>query len=227
MAADSRALEKPVPPRSDDLLRFRLRIEEVALLNLPSSQLPTQLHEFCFQHFYKQVALLAVMEIRTVLDRLHASKEYAEWQATHPTSFLAHVFVMLDEANKDAKQIGFYNPATEKISTFLVGKTSISVSQDAEIMKSDSAIQCLIPEDLVVEPTVALNTANQARLAKYKADQPLKLFYIIQNTSVGQVYNITYFTQTFKTLNYKVSTKTGELLAGTAQQLVGFVPKDA
>jgi len=164
------------------------------------------------------------MEVHAVLDRLQASKEFLGWHKTHPEGFLAHVFVMLDEANKDAWQIGFFSPLTEKITTFLVGKTSIDVSLDAEIMKSDFGVQRLSPEEICVEPSVALNTANQARLAKYKADSSLKLFYVIQQTGHGQVYNITYFTQTFKTLNYKISTKTGDLVSESAQQLVAFAP---
>ena len=47
------------------------------------------------------------MEINNLLKRLKESKEFKEWKKDHKDSFLAHIFKMIDDAEKLSKKYEF------------------------------------------------------------------------------------------------------------------------
>ena len=48
----------------------------------------------------------------------------------------------------------------------------------------------------------------------------------MQKTDLGAIYNITFFTQSFKTINVKVSAITGKVIDHSSQDLMGFDKKN-
>ena len=64
---------------------------------------------------------------------LESSKEFKDFKSKNKESFLTHVFYMLDEANKDCVQIGYYNPKRDRITTFIVEGESITRNPEAEV----------------------------------------------------------------------------------------------
>ncbi|MBI4145167.1 PepSY domain-containing protein [Candidatus Woesearchaeota archaeon] len=164
------------------------------------------------------------MELKDVLRTLEQSKEYSAWRKEHAKSFLAHAFLLLDEANKDTWQLGYYNPE-DTITTFVVSAKYVEIIPDQEILRSDNAILELKPEDVVIGHESALKTAKEQHVLQHPREIPLKTFFIIQNNEGKAIYNITYFFQSMKTLNLKIDAKDGKLLSQSFQTLMEFDKK--
>src|SRR3989344_1888470 len=161
------------------------------------------------------------MDFHQALARLTSHTIFKDWHKKHADSFLAHGFMMLDEANKDIWQIGFYNPKTSKMTTFMVGKT-IEHTVEQEVLESGAPIQNLSVEDVKVSPEKALSIAKELLKKEFAKELPIKEFFIIQRIEGKTVFNITYFTQSFKTVNIKIDAKSGEIISKNIQALMDF-----
>ncbi|MEM4247241.1 MAG: hypothetical protein QXR48_03355 [Candidatus Woesearchaeota archaeon] len=163
------------------------------------------------------------MELKEVLSMIEKSNEFSEWRKTHEKAYLAHAFVMMDEANKDVWQIGYYDAEKSLMSTFVVAPDKIAIIPDQEVFKARQKILELKPEEVRLSVKEAMEKAEKTRNEKFKNELPAKTFFIIQDIEEhGPVFNITYFTQTFKTINIKLSTKNGKIFHATCQALAAF-----
>ena len=163
------------------------------------------------------------MELKDVLVTLEKSKEYLAWRKDHASSFLAHAFVMLDEENKNTWQIGYFDDAKSLMTTFVVNQGKIELIPDQEVLKAQQHIMPLKPEDVKVSIADALATAQKTKTEQYPQELPAKTFFIIQHLPEhGSVFNITYFTASFKTINIKLSTENGTVVHSTIQALAAF-----
>jgi hypothetical protein len=163
------------------------------------------------------------MELKEVLGVIEKSKEFSEWKKSHEKAYLAHAFVMMDEANKDAWQIGYFDADKSLMSTFVVTGEKIGIIPDQEVFKSEHKIEQLEPEKVKLTVKEALDTAEKYRKENYPKEIPAKSFFIIQVVEAhGQVFNITYFTAAFKTINIKISTENGKVLHHSCESLAAF-----
>jgi len=152
------------------------------------------------------------MEITDILKKLEDNKEFKEWKKEHKDSFLAHVFKMLDDANKDDWQIGFYNK-DDTITSFMITPNDIKIADTQNIFKRPEAkIQKLEKNKIKIDITEALQTAEKIQVKEFKQETPFKIITILQKLDIGQVYNITYITQTFKVLNLRIDSSNGKVL---------------
>jgi hypothetical protein len=163
------------------------------------------------------------MELNEVLARLEKSGEFKEWRAAHSVAYLAHAFVMLDEQNKDTWQVGYFDEQKNSMTTFVLQGSQVQVIPDQEVVKADQRILPLKPEDVKVPIAEALAIAQKTKLENYPQEMPAKTFFIIQHLSEhGSVFNITFFTISFKTINIKVSTIDGKVVNHSMQALAAF-----
>ncbi len=160
------------------------------------------------------------MDVHESIARITSSVLFKEWFEKNKNCFLAHLFVMLDEANKDTIQAGFYNPETEKMTTFMLTGSRVQKIEEQEVLKKEGRIQKLEPSKIKLTIDEALKKAKKA-FDKYK-ETPIKTFFIIQNAEEHTMYNITYMTQTLKTVNIKIDAETGEIFKQSSQKLIDF-----
>ncbi len=159
------------------------------------------------------------MELHETLAKLTRHPVFKEWHEKNKEYFLAHAFVMLDEANKNCMQIGFYNPEKERMITFFVAD-NVQKTDEQEVLKSEGEIQQLKPEEVKQTVEEALQTAEKC-FKEYK-EQAIKHFFIIQNAEGHTMFNITYFTQSLKTVNVKIDATTGKIIKHSIQALAQF-----
>jgi len=165
------------------------------------------------------------MKIKELLKGLDTSKDFQAWRKKNPASFLAHVFKMIDEANKDDWQVGFYNP-DDTITTFIVTKDDVKALPEAEIFKKpDAKIMQLDMDDIKIEMGDAIEKARNLQKKEYPKELPTKEIIILQKLDIGQLYNITLVTQSFNTLNIKVDAKTGKVIKHKLISLVDLKGK--
>ena len=162
------------------------------------------------------------MELKDVLQHLGKAAEFVEWRKGHAESYLAHAFVLLDEANKDAWHIGYFTPETDRMTTFIVSLRHIEVVPDQEILRSEQAILELNPADVTLGHEAALKKAEEYHHLHHPREIPLKKFFILQSLDGKAVYNITFFFQSMKTLNLKLSAADGHAVSHSFQTLMEF-----
>jgi hypothetical protein len=153
------------------------------------------------------------MDIRQSVEKLEENSEFIEWRKKNKDYYLAHVFSMLDEANKGSYQVGYSNPDCTKITTFIVTENDVQIAPDSEVFKKPgSKIEKLELEDIKIGGGEALKKAEECRKEHYSQDSPVKMFFIVQKLDIGQVYNITFVTATLKAINIKISTSDGKIV---------------
>lgn len=162
------------------------------------------------------------MDFHSMLSTLKQSAEYKDWLAEHRDYFLAHAFVMLDEANKGIWQIGFYSPEKELMETFVMDNGKISILPAQEVLKSEGKLQELDLGAVKITVEEALAIADKCKQEHYKTELVAKQFFILQHLDSGMAYNITYFTQSLKTINVKVSSIDGKIVSHNLQALAAF-----
>lgn len=161
------------------------------------------------------------MELRQAVDAVEKSSCFGSWKKKH-SGFLAHAFVMLDEPNKNIWQLGYYDAASGKMSTFIVDSEKISVVPEQEVFRSNSAVEKLAVEKIVLPVAEAVGNAEKCRREHYKNELPLKTFFIVQMHNRLPVYSVTFFTQSFKAINIKISAVDGAVVEHSASELARF-----
>lgn len=152
------------------------------------------------------------MKFKDALKKLEESKEFREWHKENKACYLTHGFIMVDPTIKQEWQIGYYHPDNEIISSFNVNG-SVTKNPDAEAFKKEGKIEKLVVDKIKISLQEAEKKADAVQDEKYRAHTPTKKIFIIQKLDVGQVWNITYVTKTFSTLNIKVDSDTGKVVS--------------
>ncbi len=163
------------------------------------------------------------MELKDVVAKLEESSEFKEWRKSHEKAYLAHAFVMLDEPNNGIWQIGYFDSEKSLMSTFVVSEKKIEIIPDQEVLKAHQEIPPLKVSDVKLSVADALAAAQKSKLEHYAQEMPAKTFFIIQDLEEhGAVFNITFFTHSFKTINIKLSSKDGKVLHHSCESLAAF-----
>lgn len=172
------------------------------------------------------------MDFKEKFHQLEQAKVYQEWKASHPQSYLTHIFVMIgkEDGKKDGKtimewQIGLYN-RNETITSFesLDDEPMFGIREDEAIFKPDQeTIPKVMISDLheTIESVAA--TCHDLQKKKYPAELPIKKIMVLQCIhGLGLVVNVTYVTQTLKTLNIKINASTGVVVEEGLHDMFSF-----
>lgn len=161
------------------------------------------------------------LAIKDALTKLHQDEAFKTWQQENNDAYLAHIFIDMDKGNISF-QIG-YAHSNETITTFTITENSIQKSEPQQVLKHpDSKILKLDIEKVITTVPEALDAAEKCQKENYPKHLPIKKFIILQHLEHGQVYNITYVSQTMDTLNIKVNAETGTIVDHKTTHLVNI-----
>lgn len=152
-----------------------------------------------------------MMKFKQAFEKLQKSKEFIDWKKNHESSYVSYGFLMKDSKVKKEWQIGYYNPSKDTITTFSIS-SKITTNPESQIFKDKKKVNKLDVEKVKIDMDKALEKSKKLQKEKYPQHMPSKEIVILQNLDFGQVWNITYVTQTFKTLNIKVDSSSGQIL---------------
>lgn len=165
------------------------------------------------------------MDFKKVVTKLKKSPVFQEWKSANKRAFLSSVFIMLGESDKDEWMFDYYDKNKNKITSFLVSDT-IKVNPDSEIFKSGQEIKEVNIKDVKIDFNKILELSSDFCKRHFPQETPKKTIAILQNLDLGQVWNITYITLAYKTINLKVSSNDGEVLKHGLVSLYEFMRKD-
>ncbi len=164
------------------------------------------------------------MKLKDVMEKIESHSEYKEWRKEHKDCYLAHAFMMMDKANENMWQIGFYNSKNDKVTTFVLEGDDLKISPELNVFKKPGAkVEKLDVGKVKIGSVEAIETAEGVMAKEYPKAVPSKMFFIIQELPEhGAVYNITFVTHDFKTVNVKISSDDGKVIHHALENLLEF-----
>ncbi len=164
------------------------------------------------------------MKLDDVLANLESHQEFADWKKKNSSCYLAHAFLMMDKANENTWQVGYYNPKTDMMTTFILEGDKLQISPEMNIFKRPGCtVDALDPKKVKIGSVQAIECAEQVVSENYPKISPIKMFFIIQNVKdEGHIYNVTFITQDFQAANIRISTETGKVLCHKIEKILDF-----
>lgn len=167
------------------------------------------------------------MELNQALKKLNESKEFKEWSSKNKDAFLSYASKMLEDNKKVPWQFGFYHKATDKIITFVVDDDLLEMKEEEEVFKKpDMVVKQIDIEKVKIPFEKILEKTKEFQKNKYPKELVNKTIAILQNLEeYGNIWNITYVTHSFKTLNMKINPENGKIMHHSLESLMDFVKK--
>lgn len=165
------------------------------------------------------------MDINEELGKLFDSDDYRDYKKKYTDSYLVHVFFSKAKS-VDIIEAGYYNIKDGSITSFKLGKEILLSSTEMPLKdnNSKSSIKELDLKKVNYGFNDALSAALKLQKEKYPKESALKEIIVLQDLGDGPLYNITFITSTFKTLNIKINAKTLDTLSHDLVPLIQFSP---
>ncbi|TKJ17256.1 hypothetical protein CEE44_01850 [Candidatus Woesearchaeota archaeon B3_Woes] len=161
------------------------------------------------------------MEVKEVIKKLEESSKFKK----DKKSYLAHLFKMVDDLNKGDWQIGYYND-DNTITTYVIEDDKINVIPSQEVFqKTQKKVKKLNMNKVKMDIDKALDISKEFQQKKFSTDPPLKIMVILQNIANNTIYNVTYITRSFKTLNIKIDAVNGKIINHELTNMLQFQGK--
>lgn len=152
------------------------------------------------------------MDVKAVFKKLEGDSEFKEWKKSNKDHYLVHAFKMMDKANENEWQFGFYNNKRDNMVTFIVSEDIRLVPEKEIFRKERKKIKEISLDKVKLSLEKILEIAKEFIKENYKGETIMKTIVLLQNLEIGQVWNLTFLTNSFKTLNLKVNSDEGKVL---------------
>jgi hypothetical protein len=164
------------------------------------------------------------MNVKSALEKLESSDEYDAWKASHKDAYLTHVFAMLEKEGA-VWQIGYFDPEDGLIYAFEVADKIKLNDPEPPFGPEGTVVDEVNMDDVKVPLVDVLDTVAELQHKKYADHKPLKKIIILQVLKdFGLVYNVTYVTETFKTLNIKIDADSGKVVEDKLVEIFKMSP---
>ncbi len=152
------------------------------------------------------------MEFKKALTRLEESDKFKGWRGKNKEDYLSYAFCELGSGAGEW-QIGYHNEKEGKATTFIFDN-GVKVVPDQEVFKKPGTkIGKIELDDIKLSFAEIVDKAKAFQKEKYPREIVNKTISILQNLEgLGTVWNITFITSSFNTLNIKLSAKDGKIL---------------
>ena len=163
------------------------------------------------------------MDLKSAMKKLEGNREFKIWRGKNNSNFFSYAFKILQEMSNEW-QIGFYDRKKDRITTFVVGDSSISIRPAEEVFKKEETkINEIDINKVKVSFDNALEKAHKFQTENFSNNKSIKTIAILQNVpSLGNIWNITYITETFNTLNMKIDASTGKIIEHNFASILSF-----
>ncbi|MEK6943051.1 MAG: hypothetical protein AABX00_03245 [Nanoarchaeota archaeon] len=163
------------------------------------------------------------MDFKHALQKLEESKDFKKWKKSNSHVYFSHAFKIPQEMPDNEWHLGFYNKKNDKITTFMVNGETQTRQEDEVFKKDEKAISEVDIKKIKVTIEEALEKAKEFQQLNYPKEMPIKTIAILQNIKPhGNIWNLTYITQAFNTLNMKIDASTGKILDHNHSSIFSF-----
>jgi hypothetical protein len=167
------------------------------------------------------------MELKSALKKLKESKQFKDLSNKNKDIYFSYALIILENDKSGPWQLGFYHKSTDKMITFVVDKDEIRMEKEEEIFKKPGMkVKKLDIEKAKILYDEILKKAEKFQKKKYPKELVSKTIAIFQNLEeYGDIWNITFVTHAFNTLNMKINPENGEIVQHNLQSLMDFAQK--
>jgi len=146
--------------------------------------------------------------------KLTDSNVFKEWKEKNEKDYLCSYILI-----NDIPQFDFYNPKTDKITSFIIND-EIEIKKEQNIFKKSKDKICELKLDKV---KITLEKAEEIinNLEKYKKENFNKKIIILQSKK-SPLWNLSLITTTLDILNIKIDAITGEIFSETFESLLNL-----
>ena len=164
------------------------------------------------------------MDLKPALKKLEESPSFRKWKQKNKSTYFSYAFKIPQEMGSDDWQLGFYNKKKDKITTFTIAKGNVSIRAEEEIFKKErTKVNEIEIGKVKFTFTNALDKANEFQQKNFPKDRSIKTIAILQNIhGLGNIWNITYVTEAFNTLNMKIDASNGKVLEHNLASVFSF-----
>lgn len=163
------------------------------------------------------------MDLKPALKKLEQSKDFKKWRNEHKFTYFSYAFKIPQEMPNEW-QFGFYDRKKDRITTFVISNEGIRIRPEEEIFKKEETEVSEIQVDkikLTFENAIA--KASEFQQKNFPKDKSIKTIAILQNIGkFGNVWNITYITEAFNTLNMKINASNGKIMEHNISSVFSF-----
>lgn len=150
------------------------------------------------------------MELKKALSNLEESFEFKEWREKNKDGYFSYAFY---ELNIDKWQIGYYDKKEDNITTFIINNGVKIMPHEEVFKKPDTKVNEIDLNKVKLTFAKIIDKASKFQKKKYPKEEASKIIVILQNLEgFGNVWNITFVTKAFNTLNMKLSVENGKVL---------------
>ena len=144
--------------------------------------------------------------------KLEKTKEFLKFKRVYPKSYFYSAFSMYENMEDMAWQMNYYDPETEKITTFELND-GIKITINSKLFQKVKEKPKELDLDKVkINLKDAISIINKLRDDKYKDEHENKVIAILQNIENKQVWNITYITSELRLLNVRIDSNNGNII---------------
>jgi hypothetical protein len=163
------------------------------------------------------------MELKPALKKLEQSQDFRKWHDEHKYTYFSYAFKIPQEMPNEW-QLGFYDRKKDRITTFVISNEGIRIRPEEEVFKKEETEVSKIQTDKIkLTFDNAMAKANEFQQKTFPKDKSIKTIAILQNIGkFGNVWNITYITEAFNTLNMKISASNGKVLEHNLSSVFSF-----
>ncbi|MBR9691191.1 hypothetical protein GOV06_00220 [Candidatus Woesearchaeota archaeon] len=162
-----------------------------------------------------------MQKFEQALKILEKSKEFKDWKKKNKEAYLSYGFLIVQDGGSDWK-IGYYHKKRDGVTSFNVGDKITVEPEDDVFRKEKKEVLGIDIKEIKYKLADAINIAVELQKKEFSAESPKKIIVILQKLDIGQIWNITFLTQSFSTLNIKVRSDTGEVVEKKLQPLFGM-----
>ncbi len=164
------------------------------------------------------------MDLKPAVEKLEKSSEFNKWKQKNKNTYLSYAFKIPQEMGSNDWQLGFYNKKKDRIITFIIAGDGIKTRPEEEIFKKEGTeVNEIQLEKVKLTFDKAIGKADEFQQKNFPKDKSIKTIAILQNISkLGNVWNITYVTEAFNTLNMKIDASSGKVLEHNISSVFSF-----
>ena len=168
------------------------------------------------------------MDLKSALNGLENNADFKKWRNKNMHTYFSYAFKIPQEMKEDEWQLGFYSPNNDKITTFVVEGSRVSIRPEEDVFKREETK--ITEVDLGKVRTSfesAIEKSCEFQKKNFPKDTSIKTIAILQNIEgLGNIWNITYVTEAFNTLNMKIDASNGKILEHNLTSVFSFREKE-
>ena len=167
------------------------------------------------------------MDFKPALEKLEQSQSFKTWHNKNKSTYFSFAFKIPEEMNINDWQLGFYNSKNDKITTFMLVDEKITIRPEEDVFKKEETkVNEIEINKIRIACDEAIEKAKEFQAKNFPKDRSIKTIVILQNiVKLGNVWNITYVTESFNTLNMKVDASTGKIVEHNLASVFSFRQK--